>query len=38
MDETLNIASWLEAFDVMGSVGPEGEQNNVKYARAAAGG
>ena len=38
VDEALNIASRLEAFDVMGSVGPEGEKNKVKYARAAAGG
>ena len=37
VDEAL-IASRLEAFDVMGSAGPEGEKNKVKYARAAAGG
>ena len=37
MDEALNIASRLEAFDVMGSFGPEGEKNKVKYARDAAG-
>ena len=37
VDEALNIASRLEAFDVICVAGPEGEKNKVKYARAAAG-
>ena len=38
MDDALNIASLLEAFDIMGSIGQEAEKNKPRFARAAAGG
>ena len=38
VDEALNIASRLEAFDIMGFAGPQEEKNNSRFALAAAGG
>ena len=38
LDDVLNIASLLEAFDIMGFAGPEGEKNKSRFARAAASG
>ena len=38
VDEALNIASRLKAFDIMGFAGPKGEKNKSRFARAAAGG
>ena len=38
VNEALNIASRLEAFDIMGFAGPEGEKSKSRFARAAAGG
>ena len=38
VDEALNIASRLEAFDIMGFAGPEGEKNKSRFARVVAGG
>ena len=38
VDDALNMASRLEAFDIMGSTGPEAEKGNSKFVRAAAGG
>ena len=38
LDDALNIARRLEAFDIMGSSGQKAEKNKSKFARAAAGG
>ena len=38
LDDALNMASRLEAFDIMGFAGPGGERNKSRFARAAAGG
>ena len=37
-DDALNTASRLEAFDMMGSTGPEVERSKSRYVRATAGG
>ena len=37
LDDALNLASRLEAFDIMGSTGPEAEKSNSRFVRAAAG-
>ena len=38
LDDALNMASRLEAFDIMGSTGQEAEKRKSRFARAAAGG
>ena len=38
LDDGLNMASCLEAFDIMGSTGQEAEKNKSRFIRAAAGG
>ena len=38
LDDALNLASRLEAFDIMGSTGPEEEKSKSRFDRAAAGG
>ena len=38
LEDALNMASLLEAFDMMGSTGPEAEKSKSRYVRAAAGG
>ena len=38
MDDALNMASRLEVFDIMSSIGQEAEKNKSRFARAAAGG
>ena len=38
LDDALNMASRLEAFDIMGSTGQEAAKNESRFARAAAGG
>ena len=38
LDDALNMASRLEAFDMMGNVIPEIEKSKSRFARAAAGG
>ena len=38
LDDALNLASRLEAFDVMGSTGPEAEKRKSTITHAAAGG
>ena len=37
-DDALNMASRLQAFDIMGSTGQEAEKNKSRFARAAVGG
>ena len=37
LDDALNMASRLEAFDIMGSTGPEAEKSKSRFVRAAAG-
>ena len=36
LDDALNIASRLEAFDIMGSTAPETEKSKSRFVRAAA--
>ena len=38
MDDALNLASRLKAFDIMVSIGPEAEKNKSRFVRAAADG
>ena len=38
LDDALNLVSRLEAFDIMGSTGPEAEKNKSRFVRAATGG
>ena len=38
VDDALNMASRLEAFDIIGSNEQEAEKNKPRFARAAAGG
>ena len=38
LDDALNMASRLEAFDIMGSTGPEAEKSKSRFVHAAAGG
>ena len=37
LDDALNMASRLEAFDIMGPTGPEAEKSKSRYVRATAG-
>ena len=38
LDDALNLASRLEAFDIMGATGPEAEKSKSRFVRATAGG
>ena len=38
LDDALNLASRLEAFNIMGSTGPETEKSKSRFVRVAAGG
>ena len=38
LDDALNVASRLEAFDIMRSTGPEAEKGKSRFVRAATGG
>ena len=37
VDDALNLASWLEAFDIMGSMGPEADKSRSRFVRSAIG-
>ena len=37
LDDGLNMASRLEAFDIMGSTGPKAEKSKSRFVRTAAG-